>query len=102
MIDQPSEPIGQNVARDPELGLEFFEMVQAIKGCTQDHETPAFPHRLERSGEAAACQIPQGFAEFSVHNLSPYRIFARHGNEIYVFTCNSHVQHLSSDSQLNK
>ncbi len=68
VIDQPREPVGEDVARDPELGLELLEMVQPVERRAQDQERPALAHRLERRGQAA---FPQRLAQSPHDRLPP-------------------------------
>lgn len=53
VIDQTAESVGENVARNAQRRLEFFKMVQAVKGRSQNQERPALSHRLQRRGQAA-------------------------------------------------
>jgi hypothetical protein len=53
VLDQTTEPIGQDVAGDTEVGLEFLEMPEAVEGAAQDQERPALPHNLKRGADAA-------------------------------------------------
>ena len=73
MLDQPRQPVGQDVARDAEFGLEFLEMVQAVERRAQDHERPALAHRLERRGQAAFDQIAQRLAQVSASMILSFR-----------------------------
>ena len=57
-FDQFAEPVGQYVARDPEAGLELFEMLEAVEGAAEDQEGPfladQFDRRRQRATNAAA------------------------------------------------
>src|SRR5712671_4413335 len=48
-VDQPVEPVGQNVAGDSEALLEFVEAVQAEQDVADDQQRPALADNLERS-----------------------------------------------------
>ncbi len=63
MPDQPRQPVGENVARDAQFRLELLEMAEAIERPAQDQERPAFAHRLQCGGQAAATgQFAQGLS----------------------------------------
>jgi hypothetical protein len=49
----PAEPVGQDVAGDAEVGLEFLEMPEAVEGAAQDQERPALPHDRQGGRDAA-------------------------------------------------
>ena len=52
-IDQPAEPVGEDVAGNTQVRLDLFEMLQAIEGGAQDQKGPALTHRFQRLGQAA-------------------------------------------------
>ena len=47
-LDHPRQPVGQDVARDPESGLELFEMAKAVECAAEDQERPFFADQLDR------------------------------------------------------
>src|SRR3546814_15785012 len=53
MIDEPRQPVRQNVARDAELLLELLEMMDAVESGAQDNERPSLTHRFERERQGA-------------------------------------------------
>src|SRR6185437_6492913 len=48
-VDQPVEPVGQNVAGDAQALLQFVEAVQAQQQVANDQQRPALADNLERS-----------------------------------------------------
>src|SRR3546814_4747529 len=64
--------VGEDVARDPQFGLEFLEMMQFVEGGAQDEERPALTHRLECRRQAAFGQIPKRLAQFITHRRAAY------------------------------
>ena len=57
VFDQFGKSIRKNVAGDPKLAQEFFEMMKAIKARAQDHEGPTFPHYFKRLRQTAFQQL---------------------------------------------
>ncbi len=47
VFDQSDKPVGQDVAGNPQGGLEFLEMGEAIEGATQNQEGPALADGLQ-------------------------------------------------------
>src|SRR3546814_9234765 len=72
VLEQPRQPVGEDVARDPQFGLEFLEMMQFVEGGAQDEELPALTHRLECRRQAAFGQIPKRLAQFITHRRAAY------------------------------
>ena len=56
VLDQPRQPVRQDVARDAERALELLEMAEAIERAAQDQERPAFADHLQCGGQAASRQ----------------------------------------------
>jgi hypothetical protein len=53
LLDQPREPVGEDVAGDPEAGVELVEATQAEQGVPHYEQGPALPHDLEGAGDGA-------------------------------------------------
>src|SRR5262245_33383727 len=53
LVDQPVEPVSQNVAGDSEALLQFVEAVEAQQDVADDQQRPALADDLERSGDRA-------------------------------------------------
>jgi hypothetical protein len=69
---QPRQAIGQDVAGDAQLGLEFLEMVQPVERAAQDQERPALAHRLQRRRQAAILrQLAQRLSDRTTHKSHP-------------------------------
>src|SRR3546814_5193094 len=66
------QPVGEDVARDPQFGLEFLEMMQFVEGGAQDEERPALTNRLECRRQTAFGQIPKRLAQFITHRRAAY------------------------------
>jgi hypothetical protein len=52
-VDQPVEPVGQNVAGDTQALLQLVEPAQAEQDVADDQQRPALADNLERSGDRA-------------------------------------------------
>ena len=50
--DHLRQPVGQDVAGDPEAGLEFLEMLEAVECAAKDQERPFLADQLDRGGNA--------------------------------------------------
>jgi hypothetical protein len=61
ILDQPVEPLGEDVARDPEAGLEIVEAPNAQEGIAKDEEAPPFPDDLETLGDRTVHVAEAGF-----------------------------------------
>src|SRR5438128_182994 len=48
LVDQPVEPVGQNVAGDSQALLQLIEAMQAEQDVTDDQQRPALADNLER------------------------------------------------------
>jgi hypothetical protein len=60
VLDQPAEPVGQDIAGDSEVGLEFLEMPEAVESAAQDQERPPLPDHLEGGRDSALGEnLPQ-------------------------------------------
>jgi hypothetical protein len=64
MVDQPRQPVRQDVARDVQFLLELLEMMDAVESRAKDHERPSLAHRFQRQrqGAIAPVHIVQQFA----------------------------------------
>ena len=51
--DELAEPVGEDVAGNPEPGLEFLEMLEAVERAAQDQERPFLADQLDRAGQRA-------------------------------------------------
>ena len=51
--DHLAQPVGKDVARNAEAGLEFLEMVKAVEGAAKDQERPFLADQLDRGGNRA-------------------------------------------------
>ena len=51
--DEPLEPVGEDVLRDPEIRLEISEAPGAEERVAHDQERPPVAERFERLGDAA-------------------------------------------------
>src|SRR5206468_9365665 len=56
-VDQPIEPVGEDVAGDPEALLELLEPAQAEEGVADDQERPALADDLERPRDRAVLPL---------------------------------------------
>ena len=53
LLDEPVEPVSEDVAGDAEAFLEFVEAAQSEEVVADDLERPALTHDLEGSGDRA-------------------------------------------------
>src|SRR5437899_1390938 len=53
LVDQPVEPVGQDVTGDSQALLEFVEAVQTEQDVADDQQRPALADNLERSRDRA-------------------------------------------------
>jgi hypothetical protein len=51
--DHLAQPVGQDVARNPEPGLELLEMLQTVECAAKDQEGPLFADQFDRLGQGA-------------------------------------------------
>src|SRR5207247_3955754 len=56
-LDEPVEPIGEDVAGDAEALLELLEAAQAQEAVADDQERPALADDLERAGDGAVLAL---------------------------------------------
>ena len=57
ILDQPGQPVRQDVARNAERGLKIFKMPDARQCAAQDEKRPALAHRFQRAGKRALFQV---------------------------------------------
>src|SRR3546814_6131671 len=74
MIDEPRQPVRQNVARDAELLLELLEMMDAVESGAQDHERPSLAHRFERERQGAMARSEEHTSELQSLMRSSYAV----------------------------
>ncbi len=53
MIDQLGQPVAEDVAGDPEVGLEVLETPDPEEGVAEDQQGPTLPHHAEGLGDRA-------------------------------------------------
>src|SRR5207244_6091983 len=53
VIDEPVEPLGEDVAREADAALEVFEAARAVEGLAKDHPHPAFADDAGRARDRA-------------------------------------------------
>src|SRR3546814_16331417 len=63
MIDEPRQPVRQNVARDAELLLELLEMMDAVERGAQAHERPSTATHFEHAPPGALDSKQTGKAQ---------------------------------------
>ena len=51
--NQLAEPVGQDVAGNPEARLELLEMLEAVERAAKDEERPFLADQLDRGGNRA-------------------------------------------------
>jgi diaminopropionate ammonia-lyase len=59
-VDQVVQPLGKDVAGDPQPGLEVIEAGHAEEGVPDDEQTPPFPHDVEALGDRAVHVLKAG------------------------------------------
>ncbi len=52
-VDEVVQPLGKDVAGDPEPGLEVVEPGHAEEGVPDDEQAPPLPHDVEALGDRA-------------------------------------------------
>src|SRR5579859_6619082 len=60
VVDEAVQPVGEDVARDPEAGLEVIEAGHAQEGVPNDEQAPPFPDDLEALGHRAVDVLETG------------------------------------------
>ena len=59
-VDEVIQPLGEDVAGDPEPGLEVIEAGHAEKCVPDDEQAPPFPHDIEALGDRAGHVLKAG------------------------------------------
>jgi hypothetical protein len=65
-VDEVVEPLGEDVAGDPEPGLEVVEAGHAEEGVPDDEQAPPVPHDVEALRDRASHVLEAG----PLHNTS--------------------------------
>jgi hypothetical protein len=60
-LDQPVEPLGEDVAGDPKALLELFEAAQSKEGIAHDQQRPALADDLKRACNRAVLAFVVAF-----------------------------------------
>jgi hypothetical protein len=59
-VDEVVQPLGEDVAGDPEPGLEVIEAGHAEEGVPDDEQAPPFPHDVKALGDRAGHVLKAG------------------------------------------